>query len=285
MNQHWKTTAEQSIGGAITRLAPLGGGDFAQSYCATLEDGRQLFIKTHANPPDGFFSTEAAGLQWLAASDSVAIPRVLAVADNPPFLALEWIEQGAPSVRTEAELGRQLAHLHRCTHPLFGRSDSQTTGSLGLPNEGCTCWAEFYATQRLLPLARIARERNSLSDSVVSALEQLAGKLDTLDVPDEPPALLHGDLWAGNRLIDSAGNNWLIDPASHGGHREFDIAMMHLFGGFGQECLAAYLEANPLASGWQDRISLHQLAPLVVHAIKFGGGYAEQVRAAVRQYL
>ena len=101
----------------------------------------------------------------------------------------------------------------------------------------------------------------------------MAGRLAELGGPPEPPARLHGDLWAGNRLVGSGGESWLIDPAAHGGHREFDLAMMRLFGGFGDACFAAYAEVAPLAEGWQERVPLHQLAPLVVHAIKFGGGY------------
>lgn len=106
---------------------------------------------------------------------------------------------------------------------------------------------------------------------------------DLLGLP-EAPARLHGDLWAGNRLVDVNGNNWLIDPACFGGHREFDLAMMRLFGGFGDDAFAAYDEAFPLADGWRDRIALHQIAPLVVHAIKFGGGYVSAVAEALDQY-
>ncbi len=82
--------------------------------------------------------------------------------------------------------------------------------------------------------------------------------------------------------------NWLIDPATHGGHREFDLAMMRLFGGFGSDCFAAYEEVAPLADGWVDRVPLHQLAPLVVHSIKFGGPYVgatQQAVAAVTRLL
>lgn len=101
----------------------------------------------------------------------------------------------------------------------------------------------------------------------------MAGRLDQLPVPVEPPARLHGDLWAGNRLVDSDGQNWLIDPAAHGGHREFDLAMMLLFGGYSTACFTTYHEQHPLADGWERRVPLHQLAPLAVHAVKFGGNY------------
>jgi fructosamine-3-kinase len=173
--------------------------------------------------------------------------------------------------------------MHRAGAEAFGRDDRRSTGSRGLPNEPCATWAEFYAANRLLPLARLARESRALDPSTIGDLERLAGRLAAFDT-DEPPARLHGDLWAGNRLVDVEGRSWLIDPATHGGHREFDLAMMRLFGGFGGECFAAYVEAYPLEPGWEERVSLHQIAPLVVHAIKFGGGYVGAATAAIAQY-
>lgn len=98
-------------------------------------------------------------------------------------------------------------------------------------------------------------------------------------------ARLHGDLWAGNRLVDDDRTSWLIDPAAHGGHREFDLAMMQLFGGFAGACSDAYDEALPLGDGWRERVPLHQIAPLVVHALEFGGGYADAATAAIRRYV
>jgi fructosamine-3-kinase len=115
-------------------------------------------------------------------------------------------------------------------------------------------------------------------------LERLAGRLDRIDAAGEAPARLHGDLWAGNRLVDATGRSWLVDPAAHGGHREFDLAMMRLFGGFGADCFAAYEQEHPLAPGWEGRVALHQIAPLVVHAIKFGGGYGPAAARAISQY-
>ncbi len=140
-----------------------------------------------------------------------------------------------------------------------------------MPNEPCDTWVEFYATRRLIPLARLARDGGALDASTVRTLDRVTERLDDLAGEPEPPARLHGDLWAGNRLVDTEGRNWLIDPAAFGGHREFDIAMMHLFGGFGEACFAEYQATFPLADGWRERIPLHQLAPLVIHAIKFGG--------------
>lgn len=266
-------------------MAGVSGGDVAAAYRAELGDGRHAFVKTHHDPPAGFFTTEAAGLRWLGDAGSIRVPDVLAVSDDPPFLALEWIDEGRPGPTTEADLGRDLARLHRAGAASFGREDRRTTGSRGLPNEPCETWTEFYATQRLLPLARLASEARALPDTAVDDLGRVAHRLAELGGPPEPPARLHGDLWAGNRIVDRDGRSWLIDPAAHGGHREFDLAMMRLFGGYGAACFAAYDEVHPLADGWEARVPLHQLAPLAVHAIKFGGGYVASTEQALAQLV
>ncbi len=271
---------------AVASAARLGGGDVAESYRFELDDGRTVFAKTHRNPPPGFFTTEAWGLSWLREPGVIDVPEVLGVSDggdvdDPPALLLEWIDEGRPNDRTEGDLGRALAALHRAGSPCFGREDRRTTGSRALPNDPCDTWVEFFATRRLLPLARLARDGGALPEGTIADLEAVAGRLGELGGPAEPPARLHGDLWAGNRLVDRAGRSWLIDPAAHGGHREFDLAMMRLFGGYGRECFAAYAEEFPLTDGWEDRVPLHQLAPLTVHAIKFGGGYVGATRRAL----
>jgi fructosamine-3-kinase len=269
----------------VRALFRVSGGDVAESYRLELDDGRTVFAKTHADPPPHFFDTEAVGLSWLAdvanSSDStgIAVAEVLGVADD--VLVLAWIDEGRPIGSTESAFGRSLARLHRAVTPTFGRPDRRTTGSRALPNEPCATWTEFYAADRLHPLAGLARDGGALSDRAIRRLVAVADRLAAFGAADEPPALLHGDLWAGNRLIDTRGVSWLIDPAAHGGHREFDLAMMALFGGFADDCWLAYDDEYPLADGWRDRVPLHQLAPLVVHAIKFGGGYAAAVERAL----
>ncbi len=285
MDERLRGALEAALGSPIDRHAPVHGGDVAVAYRLDLVDGRRVFAKTHRSPPPHFFTTEATGLTWLRDANAVAVPEVLAVSDDEPcHLTLEWIDRGFSTGDTEAELGRALAVLHRAGAPCFGREDRRTTGSRGLPNEPTDTWAEFYATQRLVPLARLARDGGALPASACAALEDVAGRLDTIFPTAEPPARLHGDLWAGNRLVDASGDSWLIDPAAHGGHREFDLAMMRLFGGFGPACFAAYAEAFPLEEGWPERIALHQLAPLAVHAIKFGGSYVAATIDALHPY-
>ncbi len=266
---------------------PVHGGDTATAFRVETDQGPR-FVKTHRAAPPHFFTTEATGLGWLAGRGAV-VPEVVAVSDtDPAHLALAWIDVagrpgGDPS--TEATLGRMLAELHRPrAGDRFGRPDHRTTGSRGLPNDEFDSWAEAYAANRLLPLARLAADGAALPEPTIRGLESIAERLVDLGGDPEPPSLLHGDLWAGNRLVDAAGTNWLIDPAAHFGHREFDLAMMRLFGGFGPAAFAAYHDAFALPDGWEERVELHQLAPLAVHAVKFGGGYAGATTRAVDRY-
>ncbi|MDE0827756.1 MAG: fructosamine kinase family protein [Vicinamibacterales bacterium] len=274
-----------AIGVGIVRATGVQGGDVATAFRLELEDGRRVFAKTSAAVPPQHFTTEAAGLAWIRGASDLCVPQLVAVSDTPPFLVLEWVEEEGAVAETEASLGRGLAALHHAGAASFGRSDRRPTGSRGLPNEPCATWAEFYATQRLLPLIRLARDSQALPDRTLRGLETIAGQLVELGGDPEPPARLHGDLWAGNRLVGRGGRNWLIDPAAHGGHREFDLAMMRLFGGFGPDVFAAYAETHPLVAEWQDRVALHQLAPLVIHAVKFGGSYPASVERALSGYV
>ena len=275
----------ERLGSAVQSKQRLGGGDFAEANRCVLADGRQVFVKSHLQPPEFFFSTEAAGLDWLHSTGTVNIPKVLLVCDDPPLLVLDWVDQGRGDNNTEANLGRQLAELHQQPFYCFGRPDDRSTGSLALPNSAKPSWVEFYAENRLLPLAKLSYERATLPTHDIKGIEKLAADLSKFVAADTQPSLLHGDLWAGNRLVDRQAQSWLIDPAAHGGHREFDLAMMRLFGGYGDACFAAYDEAFRLDDDWQHRISLHQLAPLIVHAIKFGGHYVAAVHEALQAYL
>ncbi len=281
---------EAGLGASVSAASRVHGGDVAEAYRVQLADGRRVFAKTHRAAPPGFFTTEALGLRWLREPRVIAVPEVLLVNDGdrahglPNHLVLEWIDEGHAALTTEDDLGRALAALHACGAPCFGREDHRTTGSRGLPNDPCATWAEFYATQRLLPLARLACDADALPDAALTGLERLAARLEEVAGPPEAPARLHGDLWAGNHLVDGTGTSWLIDPASHGGHREFDLAMMRLFGGFGRATFASYDEASPLAAGWPERVALHQIAPLVIHAIKFSGAYVASAAHAIATY-
>jgi fructosamine-3-kinase len=262
----------------------LSGGDINEAFRVVLADGRDAFVKTRETAEPGEFESEAAGLQWLATASALRVPRVFDVGER--YLALEWIEPGALGAAGAEQLGRGLARLHAAGAPRFGRFEDREQGWLGslrVSNSPCDRWSEFYAERRLRPLTRLASERGALATSVVETLERVCERIDQLCGPAELPARLHGDLWSGNVLAGRGGEPWLIDPAAYGGHREIDLAMFALFGA-PPRALEAYRECSPLTDGWQERVGLYQLLPLLVHTLLFGGSYAQSLKRTALRY-
>jgi fructosamine-3-kinase len=274
-----------ALGSAVAGTRPLSGGDINDAFEVTLADGRQVFVKSNARSPRGMFAAEAKGLAWLAAGGaSLRIPRVLAVSppDDPAqFLALEMVARGRPARDFDERLGRGLAELHRRAPGGFGLDHDNFVGRLPQSNAAAATWPEFYRTRRLEAQLRRAADGGLASGRMKRGFDRLFGELEDLVGPAEPPARLHGDLWGGNLLCDDRGLPCLIDPAVYGGHREIDLAMMRLFGGFGERVFAAYDEAWPLADGHAERVVLYQLYPLMVHVNLFGGGYVGSVESAL----
>jgi fructosamine-3-kinase len=154
-----------------------------------------------------------------------------------------------------------------------------------LPNGSQPDWPTFFAERRILPFVRRAVDRGALSPDESTTFDRLCDRLDDLAGPAEAPARIHGDLWSGNVLWGADGEAWLVDPAAHGGHRETDLAMLSLFDTSNPRMFAAYDEAAPLAAGWPDRVALHQLHPLLVHAVLFGRAYGAQATELARRYV
>lgn len=275
----------RALGAKIASLREVGGGDINQALCATLADGGKVFVKTQPLVPKDFFPCEADGLAWLAASRTLRIPRVLAATDAiggaPAFLALEWIEPGRPARDHDEQLGRGLAALHASGATNFGYVRDNFLATLEQTNAPLGTWHEFYASRRIMPLAIQARLRGLLDVATMREIESVCERMESLCGPAEPPSRLHGDLWGGNALVASDGVPVLIDPAVYGGHREVDLAMMRLFGGFGERVFAAYHEAHPLAPGHEERVPLYQLYPLLAHVCLFGTSYAPAVKRAL----
>ena len=294
-----------AVGTEIVGMRPIGGGSICSAYRAELADGRAAFVKTVARPQPGFFAAEAVGLALLAGAvpgGGAPVPAVLAVADD--LLALEWVEPAAPDAASAEDFGRALAATHRHGAPAFGRTDGTGPapgyiGSLPLDNTAAATWPEFYAERRVRPYLRGAVDRRSIRHGDAADVERVLARIGELAGPPEPPALLHGDLWSGNvlwaaddgapRAADGGAHEaraYLVDPAVHGGHRETDLAMLALFGTphLGR-VLAAYDESAPVAAGWRDRVPLHQLHPVLVHAVLFDGSYGAQAGALAREAL
>jgi fructosamine-3-kinase len=274
--------AEQLLGRAVVSTAPVAGGDVATATKLRLADGTQALMKTLPHCPDTFFPTEARGLAWLAETGGLPVPEVLAVETD--CLILRWIEPGRPTVEVATEFGQALARTHRAGADGFGLAEDGFIARLPLPNAAAPTWAEFFATRRLLPYLKLAHDRGAIDDQHVGVIERVAAKVATL-VPEEPPARLHGDLWTGNVLWGHDAHAWTIDPAAYGGHREMDLAMLALFGlPHLERVQEAYDEVHPLADGWEDRLGLHQLFPLLVHACLFGGGYGVRAGHVAARY-
>lgn len=243
---------------------------------------------------------EAAGLRWLAAVSSG--PRVASVLEvHGASLTLERITTIRPTPAHAREFGRRLAHLHAAGAPAWGSpppgvSGHGTIGNAELatpgPDQPPTSWGPFYARYRLAPHLDKAVASGSISANQAVAINRVIDALAAgeLDHPQpgalaDRPARVHGDLWSGNVLWDGEGAV-LIDPAAHGGHAESDLAMLALFGAPHLPIiLEGYQSVSELAPGWQARVPLHQLHPLVVHAELFGPSYGSDAAEAARRTI
>lgn len=279
-------TLARLAGSAVTRLRQVGGAHGATHHRASLADGRELFVKSvGGEQASAALLAEASGLRWLSEAGAVPIPEVIFIRKG--LLALAWIPQADADRGAAERFGRELAALHAAGAGAggFGAPWTGFIASLPLPNERASSWSRWFAECRLLPYCRLARDAAYLSAADVGLIERVAGRIDDLAGPDEPPSRVHGDCWSGN-VLWSGGRGWLIDPAAHGGHRETDLAMLALFGApYLDRVIAAYAEVAPLADGWRARVPLHQLHPLLVHVCLFGTAYRESTLAAARSAL
>lgn len=277
----------------IRSLRTVGGGCIHPAVRVETTKGTAAFVKWSPDPGPTGFGVEARGLDALRRRGGVPVPEVLGVEEGQPgqrgWLALEWIQPGPATPDTPSRLGEGLAHLHR---PLSGAApgwdEDGWIATLPQPNPAGLDWPTFWARARLEPQWRRARESGRLGRSEDAQMERLLDLLpDALaGWADDGIALLHGDLWSGNLLVGREGTPHLVDPAAYCGHREVDLAMMELFGGFEEGVFSAYRAHRPVSPAYGEiRRRVYQLYPLLVHVNLFGGGYVGRTLRTLAELL
>ncbi|MCH5719138.1 fructosamine kinase family protein [Niabella hibiscisoli] len=265
-------------------IAEIHGGDINKAFCITT--GKQRFFLKVNNAvlyPD-MLKREADGLDLLRNHTSLKVPGVIqtGTAGEYQFLLLEWLDED-PGSYAPYQFGQGIAGLHRVSQAQYGFKENNYIGSLPQINTLTPNWPDFYANYRILPLVKMLFDQHQLSSADIAQAHNFCGAIKDI-FPEEKPALLHGDLWSGNYSAIAGGQTAIFDPAVYYGHREMDIAMTKLFGGFKDEFYTSYHEAYPLENGWLNRLPYAQLYPLLVHAVLFGGHYTNDVKSILRVF-
>jgi protein-ribulosamine 3-kinase len=250
-------------------------------------DKGQFFLKwNNASEFPRMFELEKRGLQLLQNSEAIRVPQTFENGESEglQYLVMEMVQSSARRPEYWKTFGEQLARLHLCSSGKFGLDHDNYIGSLIQKNDQNDSWIDFFINSRLNFQLQAAIKTGHIQSQIVKQFEKLFEKLSSL-LPDEKPALLHGDLWGGNIMVDEKGLPCLIDPAVYYGYREVDIAMTTLFGGFDLSYLESYDEVYPLTSGFADRLPIYNLYPLLVHVNLFGSGYVSQVKSVLSRFI
>jgi len=258
------------LGNALNTTVTLTGATLLTGGCINNAvklntDKGVFFVKWNTNAKANMFQSEYRGLKVLKDTNTICIPNVLCF--NEEFLILEFIDASTPDSVFWENFGRKLALMHQQTHPKFGLEFDNYIGSLQQSNEQNKNWDDFFIQKRL----QVQLSIGDFTANILSDFDKLFQKIPNI-FPVEKTALLHGDLWSGNFLVKDGDTPILIDPAIYYGNREMDIAMSKLFGGFNSDFYFAYNESYPLENGWEERIQICNLYPLLVHVNLFGGG-------------
>lgn len=284
MNQIASIVGELEVGHLLSQKA-ISGGSINDAFQIETTDGTFFLKLNSASRFPNMFEAEKRGLKLLGESSfQVPKPFKVGVVDDTQFILMEWIEQGSPNEGFWDDFGRSLAELHLISSERFGLYHDNYIGSLRQTNSERNTWAEFYREKRLIPQTKFAEQQGRLTMRMKRGFDALFREFENL-FPVEKPSLLHGDLWSGNMMVAETGSPSIFDPAVYYGHREMDLAMMALFGGFGDAWIRAYNEVYPLENGWQERIPIGQLYPLMVHVNLFGGGYGRSVESTLQKFV
>ncbi|WP_291861614.1 fructosamine kinase family protein [Marinilabilia sp.] len=267
-------------------MSSVGGGCIADSQIISTRSGKKIFLKQGFC--NGMFEKEAHGLQELTMPGVIRIPEVIDKGDD--YLVLEYIEVGTRKKDFFEDFGHRFAKLHQYSAHKFGFFEDNFIGSTPQKNTASDVeaadWPLFFWNNRLLFQFRLAEKNGYADKQLTSLISKLETRLeDILENSEEPPALLHGDLWSGNYMTDASGNPVLIDPAVYYGHREADLAMTKLFGGFSKNFYDAYNETYPLKPGVEKREPVYLLYHVLNHMNIFGSAYYGQAVQLLKQLI
>ena len=280
---------------SITQTDRVSGGDINKAYALTLNTGDHIFMKANAKENASFFTAEATGLSAIASTGTIDTPRILCTGTDDgeqvgySFLLLDYIESGKKRADYWETFARELAAMHNADTKAFvnggkfGFSQSNYIGARPQTNTPAENWVSFFREQRLAPQFKAADSNFTSNDRTL--ITKLLDHLEDFLAEPEKPSLLHGDLWSGNVFCGKNGKALLIDPAAYVGHKEADIAMTELFGGFPQSFYDAYREVNPLQDGYEERRDLYNLYHLLNHLNMFGQNYLDPVKSIVAEYV
>lgn len=270
----------------VANITSVSGGSINQAAKIETKSG-DFFLKWNSSAPDDMFQKEKHGLNLLHKADSgLNIPEVIgngSTSDDTYFIVLSYISEGAAGDDSHKLLGRRLAALHQETVVQYGLSHNNYIGSLPQSNRPHDKWIDFFIEERLEPQLKRASDTGKLSSGTTQNFERLFKKLPDI-LTDEPPSLIHGDLWSGNYFFDKKGDPAIYDPAAYYGNREIEIAMTCLFGGFSTTFYDAYNNAFALQPNFNERKDIYNLYPLLVHTNLFGASYARRVEGIVQKF-
>ncbi len=265
--------------------------DFVSGGCINnavklVSDAGVFFVKWNVHELEGMFEAESKGLSLLQTTEEIYVPPLVGYGQvqDQAYLVLDFIQSATPSTLFWQKFGQRLARLHRHSQAYYGLDFNNYIGSLPQYNEPMEDGIEFFIEKRLKIQAGLAFYHQRISRDLLDRIQQMYEKLPDL-LPKEKPALLHGDLWSGNFMVNQMGEPALIDPAVHYGFREAELAFTKMFGGFDQKFYDAYHEENPLEAGFQERVEIYNLYPLLVHVNLFGSGYLSGIERVLDKYL
>ena len=283
-----KKKIEEVIGTEIIAINSVSGGCISNACRLDTKTGLNYFLKYNDHTSNDMFLKEANGLKELAKTGTIRVPQVILA--ERTYILLEYVESNRPTKNFFEEFGRKFAEMHKYNSGTFGFFEDNYIGSTDQKNIASeiekTNWIEFYWNKRILFQYKLAEKNGYAASELKLGIKELEAKIsEILFGSEEAPSLLHGDLWGGNYMSDENGNACLIDPAVYYGHREADLAMTKLFGGFDRKFYSSYNEAFPLKDGSQYRENIYKLYHVLNHLNLFGRGYYSQAVSLIKSYF